>query len=250
MMTDAPLRIAMWSGPRNISPTLMRAFGARPDTAVADGPVYAHYLLATGIDHPGRDEVIARHETDWRKVAAWLTGPVPGGRRVFYQKHMSKHLLPGIGRDWLDSLTHAFLIRDPAEMLASFARVVAEPALADTGLPEQVDLFERVADRLGHAPPVVDARDVLTDPPAVLARLCDALGLDYTDAMLGWPAGRRDTDGAWAPHWYAAVERSTGFGPPPPRVTSLPEPLGRVLDECRPHYERLAAHRLRAGGPA
>lgn len=249
-MTDAPLRIAMWSGPRNISTTLMRAFGARPDTAVADEPFYAHYLLATGIDHPGRDEVIARHETDWRKVAAWLTGPVPGGRRVFYQKHMSKHLLPGIGRDWLDSLTHAFLIRDPAEMLASFARVVAEPALADTGLPEQVDLFERVADRLGHAPPVVDARDVLTDPPAVLARLCDALGLDYSDAMLGWPAGRRDTDGAWAPHWYAAVERSTGFGPPPPRVTSLPEPLGRVLDECRPHYERLAAHRLRAGGPA
>jgi hypothetical protein len=246
-MTNTCLRIAMWSGPRNISTTLMRSFGARLDTAVADEPLYAHYLLATGIDHPGRQEVIARHETDWRKVAAWLTGPVPGGKRVFYQKHMSKHLLPGVGREWLNGLTHAFLIRDPAEMLASFARVVAEPALADTGLPEQVELFEQVADRLGRAPPVVDARDVLTDPPGVLSRLCAELGLDYTDAMLTWPAGRRDTDGTWAPHWYAAVEQSTGFGPPPPRVESLPAALERVLDECRPHYERLAAFRLRAG---
>jgi hypothetical protein len=248
-MTAAPLRIAMWSGPRNISTTLMRSFGARADTAVADEPLYAHYLLATGIDHPGRDEVIARHETDWRKVAAWLTGPVPGGRRVFYQKHMSKHLLPEVGRTWLGELTHAFLIRDPAEMLASFARVVAAPTLADTGLVEQAELFEQLADRLGRAPPVVDARDVLENPPAVLARLCAALGLGYTDAMLSWPAGRRETDGVWAPHWYAAVEQSTGFGPPPPRVTSLPGPLARVLDECRPFYERLAAFRLRAGEP-
>lgn len=248
MTTESPVRIAMWSGPRNISTTLMRAFGARPDTAVADEPLYAHYLQVTGIDHPGRDAVIAHHETDWRKVAAWLTGPVPGGKRVFYQKHMSKHLLPGVGRDWLDELSHAFLVRDPAEMLASFARVVAEPTLADTGLPEQVVLFEQVADRLGRAPPVVDARDVLTDPPGVLARLCAALGLDYTDAMLSWPAGRRDTDGAWAPYWYAAVERSTGFGPPPPRVAPLPAALESVLDECRPFYERLAAFRLRAGG--
>jgi hypothetical protein len=246
---DETLRIAMWSGPRNISTTLMRSFGARDDTFVADEPLYAHYLLATGVGHPGREEILARHDTDWRSVARWLTGPVPGGRRVFYQKHMSKHLLPHMDRGWLDALAHAFLIREPGEMLASFARVVAAPTVADTGLPEQVELFERVADRLGRAPPVVDARDVLEDPPGVLARLCAALGLGYTDAMLSWPAGRRDSDGAWAPHWYAAVEQSTGFGPPPPRVASLPGGLARVLDDCRPFYERLAAVRLRAGAP-
>lgn len=247
-MDDNTLRIALWSGPRNISTTLMRAFGAREDCFVADEPLYAHYLLATGLAHPGREEILARHDTDWRSVARFLTGPVPGGKRVFYQKHMSKHLLPGMGRSWLDALTHAFLIREPAEMLASYTRVIAAaPTLADTGLPEQVELFERVADRLGRAPPVVDARDVLEDPPTVLARLCAALGLGFSDAMLGWPAGRRATDGAWAPHWYAAVEKSTGFGPPPP-IAAAPAALARVLDECRPYYERLAAFRLRAGG--
>jgi len=237
----------MWSGPRNISTTLMRAFGARPDTFVCDEPFYAHYLLRTGTPHPGRDEVIAAHDTDWRRVARWLTGPVPQGKRIFYQKHMAKHLLPGMGGPWLDELTHAFLIREPAAMLASFDRVVPQPTLADTGLPEQLELFERVADRSGRAPPVIDSRDVLADPPGVLARLCAALGIPYADQMLSWPAGRRATDGAWAPHWYAAVEASTGFAPPRSAVEPLPPGLEQVLHECQPYYERLAAHRLKTG---
>ena len=245
--TAAAVRIAMWSGPRNISTTLMRAFEARPDTVVCDEPFYAHYLLQTGVRHPGRAEVIAAHDTDWRRVARWLTGPVPGGRRIFYQKHMSKHLLPGMAGAWLDPLTHAFLIREPAAMLASFAHVVEGPTLADTGLAEQLELFERMADRTGRAPPVIDSRDVLADPPGVLARLCAALCIPYTDQMLSWPPGRRETDGAWAPHWYAAVEASTGFAQP--RSARQPRPLGLepVLHECLPYYERLAAHRLRPG---
>ena len=174
----------MWSGPRNISTTLLRAWGARPDTFVCDEPLYAHYLLRTGAPHPGRERVIASHETDWRRVVDWLTGPVPGGKTVFYQKHMAKHLLPEVGRDWLDSLSHAFLIREPAEMLASFARVVPDPSLEDTGLPLQCELFEQVADRTGRAPPVIDSRDVLDDPAGVLARLCEALGVPYTDDQI------------------------------------------------------------------
>ena len=235
----------MWSGPRNISTTLMRSWGARPDTVVCDEPLYAHYLLRSGAAHPGRDEVIAAHETDWRKVADWLTGPVPAGRRVFYQKHMAKHLLPDVGREWLDALSHAFLIRDPAGMLASFARVVPDPTLDDTGLPLQCELFDRVAERMGSAPPVIDSRDVLENPPAVLSRLCTALGVPYTEAMLRWPAGPRDTDGVWAPYWYAAVEASTGFGPPPAAHAAVPPGLARLHEECLPFYERLAAHRIR-----
>jgi len=236
----------MWSGPRNISTTLLRSWGARPDTFVCDEPLYAHYLLETGAPHPGREEVIAAHETDWRKVTDWLTGPVPGGKPVFYQKHMAKHLLPGVGRDWLDALTHAFLIRDPAEMLASFAKVVPDPTLEDTGLPLQWELFQQAADRAGRAPPVIDSRDVLEDPAALMSRLCEALGVPYTDAMLRWPAGRRATDGVWAPHWYAAVEASTGFGPPGPRREGPPPGMEALYEECLPWYERLAAHRLRA----
>ncbi|MBS1199646.1 MAG: hypothetical protein H6R27_324 [Proteobacteria bacterium] len=236
----------MWSGPRNISTTLMRSWGARPDTHVCDEPLYAYYLLRSGAPHPGRDEVIARNETDWRRVAAWLTGPVPEGKRVFYQKHMAKHLLPDVGRDWLDRLSHAFLIREPAAMLASFAKVVPDPSLEDTGLPLQCELFERMAERTGRAPPVIDSRDVLDDPAGVLSRLCAALGVPYTDAMLSWPPGRRATDGVWAPHWYAAVEASTGFGTPGKRPERAPAGMERLYEECLPWYERLAAHRLRA----
>ncbi|HSF78783.1 MAG TPA: hypothetical protein VLA38_09220 [Steroidobacteraceae bacterium] len=245
-MSEQPARIAMWSGPRNISTTLLRSWGARPDTFVCDEPLYAHYLQVSGAPHPAREQVIQSHDTDWRRVTDWLTGPVPEGKPIFYQKHMAKHLLPEVGRDWLDKLTHAFLIRDPADMLASFARIVPDPTLEDTGLPLQCELFDQVAGRAGRAPPVIDSRDVLENPAALLRRLCDALEVPYLEEMLHWPAGPRDTDGVWAPHWYAAVEASTGFAPPGPRRAGPPPELAALYDEAMPYYERLGAHRLRA----
>jgi hypothetical protein len=245
-MSEQPVRIAMWSGPRNISTTLLRSWGARSDTFVCDEPLYAHYLLASGAAHPGREQVIQAHETDWQRIADWLTGPVPAGKPIFYQKHMAKHLLPGVGRDWLDALTHAFLIRDPADMLASFARIVRDPTLEDTGLPLQCELFDQVAERTGRAPPVIDSRDVLENPAALLELLCDSLGVPYTDEMLSWPAGSRATDGIWAPYWYAAVESSTGFAPPGPARNGPPPELSSLYDQAMPYYERLSAYRLRA----
>jgi hypothetical protein len=243
---DTPVRIAMWSGPRNISTAMLRSFGSRPDTAVTDEPLYAHYLKVAGVAHPGRDEIIAAHESDWRKVAATLTGPVPGGRAIWYQKHMAHHLLPTIERDWLDHLTHAFLIREPDEMVASLLKTFPGAGLADTGLPQQCEIFDRVAERLGRGPPVVLASDVLKDPAALLEALCDALGIPFMPAMLAWPAGRRETDGAWAPYWYAAVESSTGFEPYRRRHVELTDAQARLVDECRPYYEKLYALRLRA----
>ncbi|HET8690516.1 MAG TPA: hypothetical protein VFM30_00140 [Steroidobacteraceae bacterium] len=239
------VRVAMWSGPRNISTAMMRSFGARPDTHVTDEPLYAHYLKVTGVAHPGRDEVIAAHETDWRKVAAWLTGPVPDGREVWYQKHMAHHLLPMIDRGWLDSLTHAFLIREPDEMVASLLRTYPDAGLADTGLPQQAEIFDRIASRLGRAPPVILASDVLKDPRAQLEALCAALRIRWTDAMLAWEPGRRATDGAWAPHWYSAVEASTGFEPYRRRHAELDDAQARLVDECLPYYEKLFALRLK-----
>jgi hypothetical protein len=245
-MSEQPVRIAMWSGPRNISTTLLRSWGARPDTFVCDEPLYAHYLLESGAEHPARDQIIHAHETDWRRVADWLTGPVPEGKRIFYQKHMAKHLLPGVGRDWLGSLTHAFLIRDPADMLASFARIVPDPTLEDTGLPLQCELFDQVAERTGRAPPVIDSRDVLENPAALLELLCESLGVPYLNEMLSWPPGSRKTDGIWAPHWYAAVEASTGFAEPGPRRSGPPPELSALYELSMPYYERLGAYRLRA----
>jgi hypothetical protein len=245
-MATPALRIAMWSGPRNISTAMMRSFGSRPDTAVIDEPLYAHYLQYTGVAHPGRDAIIASQESDWHKVAATLTGPVPGGRAIWYQKHMAHHLLPVIGRDWLDALTHGFLVREPDEMVSSLLRTFPGAGLADTGLPQQCEIFDRVADRLGRAPPVVLASDVLKDPVAQIEALCDALRIPYLREMLAWPAGRRDTDGAWAPHWYAAVDASTGFEPYRRRTVELDDAAQRLVDECRPWYEKLYALRLKA----
>jgi hypothetical protein len=223
---------------------MMRAFGSRPDTAVSDEPLYAHYLLVTGIQHPGRDEVIATHEPDWRKVTEALVGPAPDGRAIWYQKHMAHHLLPDIGRDWLDRLTHAFLIREPEEMLASLLRSYPQAGLADTGLAQQWEIFQRVAERLGRAPPVVLASDVLRDPQTMLTKLCEALGVEFLPAMLSWVPGRRATDGVWASHWYAGVEASTGFEHWRPRPVSLPESRRRLLAECRHWYDMLHRHRL------
>jgi Sulfotransferase domain len=239
-------RIAMWSGPRNISTALMRSFGSRPDTSVTDEPLYAHYLRVTGVAHPGREAASVAHESDWRMVAATLVGPVPGGRPIWYQKHMAHHLLPVIERGWLDALTHAFLIREPDEMAVSLLRTFPGAGLADTGLPQQAELVERVAERLGHAPPVVLASDVLKNPRSQLEALCVALGIPFVDAMLSWPAGPRATDGAWAPHWYAAVEASTGFEAWKPRQGTLTDAQRRLADDCRPWYEKLYCLRLRA----
>jgi hypothetical protein len=235
----------MWSGPRNISTAMMRAWGNRPDTVVSDEPLYACYLDRTGREHPGRDEVLRCHERDWRRAAAWLTGPVPEGKPIFYQKHMAHHLLPEIEREWLAALTHAFLIRDPREMLLSLTVNLPDATLADTGLAQQVELFEWVRARSGRTPPVLDARDVLEKPRRLLTLLCEAVGVPFDEAMLSWPPGPRATDGVWARYWYGAVERSTGFEPYRPREGTLPAEMEALHSECREYYERLWPHRLR-----
>jgi hypothetical protein len=246
---EPPVRIAMWSGPRNLSTALMRAWGSRADTAVVDEPLYAFYLEQTGLDHPGRADVLAAQAADWRAVAAALTGPVPGGKPVFYQKHMAHHLLPEVGRDWLVHLNHAFLLREPRGMLASLARVLDAPRVADTGLPQQAELFHRTADRLGHAPPVIDAADVLETPAGTLRALCAALGVAFDPAMLRWAPGPRPEDGVWAPHWYASVWRSTGFEPPRPGAPpEIPARLAGVLATCERLHAELFPYRLAAEG--
>jgi hypothetical protein len=220
----------------------MRSFENRPDTVVVDEPLYGYYLARTGIDHPGRDQVIATMPTDWRSVLDDLTGcPLPDGISVHYQKHMTHHLLPEIDRVALAGLTHAFLIRDPRQLLASYARVRSQPTLADLGLEQQAEIFR------AFGGPVIDAADILRDPPAALGALCAALGISFDPAMLSWPAGPRSTDGVWAPYWYDSVWRSTGFGPyrAAAAVDDLPADLEALAAQCQPYYNELVTQRLR-----
>lgn len=242
-------RIAMWSGPRNLSTALMRSFGNRADTLVVDEPFYAYYLLETGLDHPGRDEVIAHHESDWRRVCARLHAPLPAGIRVHYQKHMTHHLLAGIDRRCLDGLTHAFLLRNPADMLRSLGNKLGRVRIEDTGLPHQLEIFDRVRREIGRPPPVIDADDLLDDPEGILRTLCAALGIAFDPAMLRWPAGPRDTDGVWSKHWYESVERSTEFTRWERNMQPLPPPLAALEDEARALHETMHQHRLRPDRP-
>lgn len=244
------MRIAMWSGPRNISTAMMRSWESRADAIVCDEPLYARYLARTGADHPGREEIIAAHETDLSRVVAWLTGPVPPGKSVFYQKHMSHHLLPGDDLGWTDALVNCFLIREPRQMIVSYAKVREAPTPEDLGLPQQLRLFEREWQRLGRVPPVIDAGDVLKNPAGTLNALCARLGLAWDERMLSWAPGKRKTDGVWAPHWYAAVERSTGFEPWRERHDPVPSGLEGVEKACRPIYLAMHQHRITPSGAA
>jgi hypothetical protein len=245
-MPDPPAqtRIAMWSGPRNISTAMMRAWGNRADTVVVDEPFYAFYLKQTGKKHPGAAEVIASGQTDWREVVEQLAGPIPKGKKIFFQKHMAHHLLPEVDRRWLGALTNCFLIRDPAEVIASYIKKNNDPALEDLGFVQQVEIFDWVRQYTDQRPPIIDAKDVLQNPERTLRLLCAAISVDFDDAMLSWAPGLRETDGVWAKHWYSEVARSTSFQPYRPKNEPLPERLRKIHDCCRECYERLYQHRL------
>jgi hypothetical protein len=238
------IRIAMWSGPRNISTAMMRAWGNRVDTRVIDEPFYAYYLKATGKKHPGAEEVIAAGDTDWRNVVARLTGPVPNGKRIFFQKQMTHHLLPEVDREWLVGVTNCFLIRDPREVIVSYIKKQEDPTLEDLGFLQQEEIFDWVRARTGAAPPVVDARDMLENPRRTLGLLCDAVGVEFSDSMLSWSPGLRATDGIWAKYWYGEVARSTSFQPYRPRRAKVPAHLQQIHDRCREGYQRLYECRL------
>jgi hypothetical protein len=238
------MNIAMWSGPRNLSTALMYSFAARGDCAAWDEPFYAAYLAATGLDHPMRAAVIAGGDPNPARVAAACAGSAPGGQPVFYQKHMTHHMILGVPLGFMAACTNVFLIRHPARVIASYTAKREAPTLDDLGFPQQAALFDREADRLGRAPLVIDSAAIRADPKGALTRLCAALGLPFTEAMLSWPAGPKPFDGAWAPHWYPSVHRSTGFdaaeGPLPDTGPDQRPLLAAALRV----YERLRAHAL------
>ena len=234
----------MWSGPRNLSTAMMYAFAARGDCAVSDEPFYAAYLHATGIDHPMRSEVIASQPTDAQQVAAICTGANPDGAAIWYQKQMTLHMIPAFDRSFLAGLTNVFLIRHPARVVASYAKKRENPSLLDIGFVQQAELFDQVADMTGDAPLVIDSAHIRENPRLALTALCARLGIPFVDQMLHWPAGPKVYDGVWAPHWYGAVHRSTGFEDPEGPLPDLPLVSQDLVQAALPYYERLGKYCL------
>ena len=224
----------------------MRSWGNRQDCIVSDEPLYAFYLSSTGRIHPGREATLAGQSHNWREVRDDLLASLPPGKNVFYQKHMAHHLLPEVERDWLNKLTNCFLIREPREMLTSLIKKLPDATLADTGLPQQVEIFRQVCEHSGSIPPVIDSKDVLLNPRGMMISLCSAVQVDFTEDMLHWPTGKRDSDGPWAPYWYAEVEKTTTFGPYRRKDEDVPGEFTELLHECVALYDELAQHRVTA----
>ena len=243
-MKTKDIRIAMWSGPRNISTALMRSFENRPDTAVIDEPFYAHYLYKTGLEHPGRDKVLISQSINWDEVADMLVGPIPEEKPIWYQKHMAQHNLEDCDLSWTRNVTNCFLIRNPKEVILSYGKHFPIKNELLLGFIQQVDLFNYILDQTGVMPPVLDAKDILIDPQTMLKRLCVIIGIEFTNAMLSWPAGPRESDGVWAPHWYKNVETSTGFKPYRKNEVKIQDKQQFLLEKCSPAYEYLFQYKL------
>jgi hypothetical protein len=238
---DQTKRIAMWSGPRNLSTAMMYSFGGRADCMVVDEPFYATYLAKTVVVHPMQDAILASQSQDAHVVERQLLDPVD--RPVYYQKHMTQHMVEGVPRDWMAAVINVFLIRHPARVVASYAKKREGPKLDDIGFRQQAELYDHVI-ALGQTPIVIDSHDIRDDPEGMMRKLCDAVGLAWDDGMLRWPSGGHASDGVWASHWYGAVHRSCGFADAEGDLPVLEPEYAKVAAQAMPFYDRLAAIKL------
>ena len=243
-MNTNDVRIAMWSGPRNISTALMRSFDNRLDTTVIDEPFYAHYLQKTGLNHPGRDMILASQSTDWHEITTMLIGKIPEAKPIWYQKHMAQHNLDGCDLSWTRNVYNCFLIRDPKEVIHSYDKRFPIKNELLLGFIQQAELFKSILDQTKIAPPVLDAKDILIDPRTMLKKLCAVIGIKFTNTMLSWPAGPRKNDGVWAPYWYKQVEASTSFKPYRKKEIIIQDKQQFLLEKCSPAYEYLLQYKL------
>ncbi|KPA19821.1 hypothetical protein shim_37800 [Shimia sp. SK013] len=237
------MKIAMWSGPRNLSTAMMYAFGNRPDCAVVDEPFYAAYLAMTGLDHPMRQEILEAQDQNPKAVADALSEAHPDGKAVFYQKHMTQHMIDGVPRDWMRDVTNVFLIRHPARVIASYSAKRENPALSDIGFVQQAELFDLVTS-WGQEPVVIDSHDIRENPQEMIEKLCDAIGLGFDPRMLNWPKGGHAQDGVWAPHWYGSVWNSAGFADAEGTLPLVQNGHMPVLEAALPYYEKMRSARL------
>ena len=239
------IRIAMWSGPRNISTAMMRAWENRLDTFVVDEPFYAHYLSKNRVEHPGREEVLLNGEIDSYKVSQGLVKDISNSHKVYYQKHMAHHLLDSVNRDWMKDVINCFLIRNPKDMIISYSKIHSDITRDLLGIEQQKEIFDYVQNLTGEVPPVIDAKDVLLDPRGVLTKFCNRIGIDFSEKMLNWPKGSRDTDGIWGKYWYNNVINSTGFNPYTVKNSEVPDEYKSIYKESLKLYEDLHYLRIR-----
>ncbi|WNC72669.1 HAD family hydrolase [Thalassotalea psychrophila] len=237
------LKIAMWSGPRNISTAMMRSWENRQDTQVVDEPFYAYYLAQTKVDHPMAKEVLASQSNSWQQVSEQLS-QTNYQQSIFYQKHMTHHMLDDIDLTWTKKLSHCFLIRDPMCVINSYVKKMPSVNSDDIGIKRQLQLYQQITDITGQDIPIIDSKDVLINPKGILSKLCETLGIDFDENMLNWPKGTRVSDGVWAEHWYENVEASNSFAPYKKPLIKLSEQQRQLAQENDYYYQQLYQKRI------
>ena len=237
--------IAMWSGPRNLSTALMRSFENRLDTTVIDEPCYAHFLQKTGVEHPGKQEVLRSQSTKWEEVVTLCTGKIPNNKSIWYQKHMAQHNLEGYDIRWIKKIKNCLLIRNPKYVIASYNREYPIRDVSLLGYLQQENIIALLQRENNETPPIIDATDLLRSPKKILEKLCSRLGIEFSDRMLSWPAGKRDTDGVWGSHWYKGVEKSVGFLSYKKKDIKLSKELVPIYENCMISYEKMYENRIR-----
>jgi len=237
-------RIAMWSGPRNISTAMMRSFENREDTLVIDEPFYAYYLNETGLNHPLREKVLASQSIKWDEIVTQLKGEIPKKKTIFYQKHMVHHILSFDKIGWVKNFKNCLLIRNPKQVIISYSKKSKINSINDLGFIQQVELFEQIKNLTGSYPAVIDSKDILLDPKFYLSKLCNYFDISFTEEMLSWPIGQRTSDGIWGSHWYKNVINSNGFIPYKEPKGSIHQDDMQFYKDSIEHYNYLSSYKL------
>ena len=243
-MKNSPKRIGMWSGPRNISTALMRSFENRSDTTVIDEPFYAYFLNETGIKHPIYKEVIQNYDTSWNNISNILTGPIPNGKSIWYQKLMTHHWVQNAPLDWLEKIHNCFLIRNPKQVIISYLKIHNDITPELIGLPQQLHIFNTVVKKTNKIPIVISSEDILENPKLMLELLCNLLDISFSGQMLQWPKGTRDSDGIWGEYWYKNVVQTTSFKKPLNQNEKMPDRLANLLEECMYYYKQMERYKI------
>ena len=233
-------KIALWSGPRNISTAMMYSFGNRKDTTIVDEPLFGYFLKHTGAWRPSRDEALSSMEQDPSKVINELSNPNIENP-VYFMKHMANHL---IDLDWsvLKNFKNILLTRDPKDMLLSYYKHIENPSMLDTGYQIQLEILNYLLD---HKLPfiVLDSKQVLDSPEQMMRKLCNKLSIPFTNKMLKWESGPRKEDGVWAKYWYQNVHNSTGFNKVKREDEELPQHLTDLYYQCRECYKKIIEYK-------
>ncbi len=237
------MKIACWSGPRNISTALMRSWSSRNDTFISDEPLYASHLKTKNIKHPMYEEIISSYETDYKKIKKYLTGNNPKKRELWYQKHMAHHIKDNESLEWINSFKNCLLIREPKYVISSYIKKNELNSTEDLGYFQQSlilnYLLESKSDFI-----VIDSHCFLKNPQKYLSLWCKKLNIKFSRKMLKWEKKLYDYDGIWAKHWYRNVINSHQFSEPREIIDEIPRKYSDILEECNSYYSKLRKYEL------